>query len=328
MVNVKPVKTGVIGLGAIGERLINGFKENSQINVSAVCDIDPTRARKVAEGLDGANWFTEYSELLAVKDIELVYVAVPPAFHKAVVLEAVQQGKHILCEKPLANSLEEAHQMWKAAEGAGIVHAMNFPLNYSTGLNKMAELLANGYIGDLRRINLSMHFPQWPRAWQQNAWVGGREQGGYVLEVGAHFIQAILKMFGSITSVRSEIQFPADPAASETGIIATMRLQDGTAVLVDGMSHIAGEERLALTLFGSKGTLSLENWSSLKGGQIGEKIKEIPLDGFQVKSRLIDEVVKAIRGESAELYDFKVGYEVQAVLEALRRPNSDNWNEI
>ncbi|WP_224654510.1 hypothetical protein, partial [Escherichia coli] len=79
------------------------------------------------------------------------------------------------------------------AKEARIVHAMNFPLNYGQAATKFAELINDNYIGKLRRLQLSMHFPEWPRAWQKTDWVGGRDQGGFVLEVGVHFIQQTLK---------------------------------------------------------------------------------------------------------------------------------------
>ena len=86
-----------------------------------------------------------------------------------------------------------------------------------------------------------MHFPEWPRAWQKNDWVGGREQGGFVLEVGVHFIQQTLKLFGEIHNIQTRLEFPEDPALCETGIIATAELADGTPVLIEGMSGIAGQ---------------------------------------------------------------------------------------
>jgi predicted dehydrogenase len=318
-----PVRVGIVGLGAIGERLINTFKTYDEIEIKAVCDIAADRAKQVGEELGGVEWYTDHKALIAQPDVDLVYVAVPPIFHQAITLDVLQAKKHVLCEKPLANSVEEAKSMLEAAQQADVVHAMNFPLNYSASTLKFLQLIQEGYIGDLRRIGLLMHFPQWPREWQQNDWVGGREQGGYILEVGAHFIQLIQKAFGPITEVQSELQFPEDPKACESGVVAKMRLADGTPILVDGLSHIAGEERLALTAYGSKGTLSLENWRELKGGRLGEPLTEISIEDVQPPQGLMPNVVKAIRGQSADLYDFKVGYDVQVVLEALRHPQNN-----
>jgi hypothetical protein len=89
------------------------------------------------------------------------------------------------------------------------------------------------------------------------------------------------------------IQYPADPLASENGIIAFLELEDGTPVLIDGLSQIAGEEEIKFTAYGSKGTLSLVNWANLEGGKIGEPIREIEADQSLADS-LIDHLVKAL----------------------------------
>jgi predicted dehydrogenase len=109
-----------------------------------------------------------------------------------------------------------------------------------------------------------MHFPQWPRIWQQNGWVGKREQGGFVLEVGVHFIQQTLKIFGDIKNIQTRLELPNDPNKCETGIVATAELGDGTPVLIEGLSQIAGEVFIGFTAYGSEGTVSLENWGSVK----------------------------------------------------------------
>lgn len=316
-----PIRVGIVGLGAIGERLIQAFKPYAEIEVSAVCDINVERAKQVASDLGGIKWYTQHKELLKQSDVDIVYVAVPPAFHHGVVLDTLQAKKHLLCEKPLANSAEEAQTMLEAVEKAGVIHAMNFPLNYATSTLKFAQLIEEGYVGELKRIGLTMHFPEWPRLWQQNAWVGGKEQGGFILEVGAHFIQLIQRIFGPITQIQSELQFPEDPKACETGVIARMELDDGTPILVDGLSQIAGEEHLALTIYGTEGTLSLENWRQLKGAKLGETMKEISIEDVTPQAGLIENLIQAVQGKEAELYDFQVGYQVQLVLEALRNPD-------
>jgi predicted dehydrogenase len=322
----KPVRIGIIGLGAIGGRLLTPLKKlhtSNEIEIAAVCDVNEGLAKQVSAELDGIPYYTSHNTLLEGTDVDLVYVAVPPAYHHRIVLDVLQAKKHVFCEKPLANSVEEAQEMLEAAEQAGVVHAMHFPLNYSASLHKFSQLVNEGYLGELKRISLVMHFPQWPRAWQQNNWIDSREQGGFVLEVGVHWIQAIQKVFGPITNILSELQFPADPTKCENGIIARMTLADGTPILVDGLSHLAGEEHIALIAYGTEGTLTIENWRTLKGGKTGEAIAEMPVDESSDQPWIMKHVVDAIHGKpDADIYDFKVGYDAQVVLEALRNPKN------
>ncbi|MEH7332626.1 Gfo/Idh/MocA family oxidoreductase [Neobacillus drentensis] len=309
---------GIIGLGAIGQRLIKKFKEHSDVEITAVCDRLESLVRETSNALGGVQTYTDYQGLIANQRVDLIYVAVPPKFHHPIVMDVLKAKKHVLCEKPLANSLDEAKEMAQAAKEAGVIHAMNFPLNYEQGATKFAELIGQNYVGKLRRLQLTMHFPEWPRFWQKNDWVGEREQGGFVLEVGVHFIQQTLKLFGGIKNIQTRLELPDDPQKCETGVIATGELEDGTPVLIEGLSQIAGKEHIGFTAYGSEGILSLENWGELKGGKNGEELKAISF-GETKTNHLIDELVKAANGQEAELYDFEVGYKAQEILEELRK---------
>lgn len=313
------IHIGIIGLGAIGQRLIRQFTEHNQVEIVAVCDQLESLSRETADALgSGVQAYTDYRNLLDDPQVGLVYVAVPPKYHHQIVMDVLNARKHVLCEKPLANSLSEAREMAEAAKTADVVHAMNFPLNYEQAATKFAELIGQNYIGTLRRLQLTMHFPEWPRLWQKNDWVGGREQGGFVLEVGVHFIQQTLKLFGEIKNIQTRLELPDDVEKCETGIVATAELDDGTPILIEGLSQIAGKEYIGYTAFGTEGTLSLENWGQLRGGKRGEELKPILFDDA-THTRLMDELVKAVNGQEAELYDFGVGYKAQEVLEELRK---------
>ncbi|MFD1737516.1 Gfo/Idh/MocA family protein [Bacillus salitolerans] len=314
------VKLGIIGLGAMGQRLIQTIihSHSDTIEITAVCDSSESLTKQVAEELQVTNYTTDYHVLLNNEEIQLIYIAVPPKFHERIVLDAVQ--KHILCEKPLANSLEEAGRMLEAVERENVLHMMNFPLNYQGAMYKMMELLEDGYIGKYRRIDLTLHFPKWPRSWQKNSWVGKREQGGFMLEVGAHWIQFILKNFGQILHIKGDVHYPEDPNASESGVIATLTLENDIKVHVNGLSQMAGNERVELAIHGTEGSVMIENWGTLKAGKSGEAFEEIPIK-HKGNNRLLDHVVAAIKGEKADIYDFRIGYNVQVVLEAFKQQN-------
>jgi len=321
------IHIGIIGLGAIGERVMNQFQGQKDIVVTAFCDTNKTRLKVMAETFHVDRVTRDYQELLATEDLDAVYVAIPPKYHEEIVLAAIAAGKHILCEKPLANSMVEAEQILAAVEKTNLVHAMHFPLNYQTCLQQFELLFNEGYIGKVRRINLKMHFPHWPRLWQQSEWVAGREQGGYVLEVGVHWIQMIQRIFGSITEVRSQLQFPDDPLLCENGIVAEMKLENGISILIDGLSNIGGQELIEFAVYGTEGTILLRNWRQLLAAKSGDDLEELTLTEGSGKN-LISEFSKAILGEAAELYDFSVGYNAQVVLEALRHPKHNNWQKV
>lgn len=321
------IHIGIIGLGAVGERLLKAFAETKDDIKLSVCDVSEDRLREVRNTYNTEFGFTNYTDLLKEGEIDGVYVAVPPKFHEQIVLDAIETGKHILCEKPLANSVEEAKRMLDAVRRSSLVHGMHFPLNYQKSIVYFGQLLDDKYVGNVRRINLKMHFPHWPRLWQQNEWVASREQGGFVLEVGVHWIQLIQRFFGKIVAVRSQLQFPDDPHACENGIVAEMKLEDGTEILIDGLSNIGGEEALEFAVYGTEGTLKVRNWRQLLAGKNGQELREVITDGVKVNT-LVDEFLKGMKGSESELYGFQEGYEAQVVLESLRNPVSNEWQQL
>lgn len=310
------VRVGIIGVGAVGERLLRKFVQHPQTEVVVLCDTNTERLQALQEEFGGLHISGNVHEVTQNPDIDLVYVAVPPKGHRDVVSEVLRAGKHLLCEKPLANSIEEAEEMVQAVEQAGVVHAMNFPTTYGNVFRSLQESFQKGDIGVLQRINVKMHFPEWPRAWQRNAWIGSREQGGFVREVGPHYIQLIQRLFGEIVNVQTYIEFPDDPELCETGIIARMELANGVPILVDGVSGVGKKEDISFTLYGDKGTLTLANWSELRIGTT-EGEQAIPMERDDHLHALLTEVVKAVKGEPASLVTLHDGLEVQKVLEQL-----------
>lgn len=312
----------MIGLGAVGERLLRAFEANADTEVVAVCDTNEERVRTVAEQLGGVFGARDYREVLAQPQVEVVYVAVPPKFHRDIVINAFAAGKHVLCEKPLANSVEEAAAMRDAAVASGLVHAMHFPMMYRPEFAEMKRLVEEGYLGDLRRIELKAHFQQWPRPWQVNPWIATREQGGFVREVFPHYIHMIQEMFGRVAETEAVLEFTKEPGHSETGMMGRMMMESGTPVLLDGLADTAKPEEIVFGAYGTEGSLVLTNWSVLWKGGPGQAVEKVEVLQADRHIGLVTELVRAIGGQPATIVDFEKGYEVQVVLEQLLQGRS------
>ncbi|MBM7614947.1 putative dehydrogenase [Alkaliphilus hydrothermalis] len=312
----KTINVGIIGAGIVGERVIKALQKHERGNILGVFDVNEERSKYIC-GQYHLEAVKDYKELLNNQEIDVVYLAVPPKYHHSIALEIIKANKHIICEKPLANSISEAKEMLEAAEKQGVVHAMNFPTVYTPAFKRMKALLDEGFLGTTRRIELKAYFPQWPRPWQQTDWIGSREQGGFVREVFTHFVQMIGMVLGEIVDIDTNIEYPEDSLACETGIIATAALKNGTPILFNGFSDVAIQESLALTLYGTEGTISMENWRELWTSSKGEARKRLELEETDHLLELIDEVFKAIEKKEASIITFEAGYHAQIVIEEL-----------
>lgn len=270
------LKMAVIGLGKMGLHMIHQA-ENTQMDISveitAVCDANEQSLQEFAATRPAVKTYRDYKQLLDEQQIDLVYIAVPPKYHYPVVMDALDRRIHVFCEKPLANSLEEARKMVEAAEQAGVVHAVHFSMPHESAVLKLQEMVKQQAVGDIRKIDLILQFPQWPRSWRQNEWITSRDQGGFILEVGIHWIHMIQNVFGRLRVLNAQVTYPADqPDACEQEVQAVLEVQDGTRVHLQGISHFAGEERVSMVVYGTEGTIALENWEELMSGKIGQPL--------------------------------------------------------
>ncbi|MBT2708499.1 Gfo/Idh/MocA family oxidoreductase [Bacillus sp. ISL-47] len=310
------VKVGLIGMGAVGERILRQFQQHEEIEIAALCDRNEERLNKLKVELPAAAMYTDHLDLLQDETIDLIYLGVPPKFHHAIAMDIIRSRKNLLCEKPLANSVAEAKEMYEAAERADIIHAMNFPMVYSQAFQVFKEKIQSGELGKIKKIELHLHFTHWPRSWQKNEWISSREQGGFIREVAPHFIQMIHEVFGEMGDIHSFVEYPEDEHLCETSFISSMKLPGNIPVLFNGIADIGQKEHLSFKVFGDKGTLDMLNWGILSQSTAADNGEPISLEAAE-KNSLAEELLKAIKGDSAKLVSFKEGFGVQKVLEAL-----------
>ncbi|PYE52747.1 Gfo/Idh/MocA family protein [Deinococcus yavapaiensis] len=307
-----PVRVGILGVGAIGLSLARSFAAHPETVVTALHDRDASRA-DAAVRETGGRWFDDPRALLDA--VDLVYVAVPPAAHHDLVLSALRAGRHVLCEKPLAVNLAEATEMLEAARAAGVVHAMQLPLPYQAGVRVFAEQVRSGTLGDLRHAEVTMVFPEWPRAWQRNPWIATRAQGGPVRECTPHLFQVVEDVLGPVTRLRADVTFPSDPEHCEQSAVGVLELASGVRVAVNVLTDVRRPEDVSLTVYGSAGTARLGHWRTPMFAADDGPLQPLPVseDGGV---NLVSELVKAVRGEAAFLLDFSVGARLQQLQDA------------
>jgi predicted dehydrogenase len=154
----------VIGAGYWGPNLARNFRSSPDWDLVAVCDLDPERARSVIGARSTVEAITSVDALLAREDIDAVAVATPAHTHAPIALAALEAGKHVLIEKPLADSSERAHQLVSRAADLERVLMVDHTFCYTPVVLKMRDLIEEGTLGDLLfvdsvRINLGLVQP-------------------------------------------------------------------------------------------------------------------------------------------------------------------------
>lgn len=210
----KPLRGAVIGAGGIIARLrhIPAFQEAASSGLAeivAICDPVPAALAVAGEqfGIADRDRYLDYRDILAREDIDVITVATPNSLHEPISIAALQAGKHVLCEKPLALSLAGARRMAAAAHESGRVTAVNHRYRWVPAARYLKELVETGEVGEVRQIfmnyfNAGVHDPSAPIKWRQTR----AEGGGILADIGSHLIDLSHWLLGPITRIRCDLQ--------------------------------------------------------------------------------------------------------------------------
>ncbi len=152
---MKKIKVGLIGTGFMGRTHSNAYKSVNNIfgdevvpELTAVADINADNAKALAERYGFQRWTTEWKEIVADPEIELVDITTPNASHCPIAMEAARHGKHVYCEKPLAMTAAEAVEANRVVEEAGVVSSVGFNYVRNPIQQYVRELIASGELGE------------------------------------------------------------------------------------------------------------------------------------------------------------------------------------
>ena len=159
---MRTINVGVIGVGAMGYNHARVYSKLENANLVAVADVVKPTLDKVCKKYK-TKGYSEIEDLLKNPEIEAVSVCVPTTFHHEVVMQAIKYGKHVLVEKPIAFTAEEAEEMIDAAKKAGVKLATGHVERFNPAVQKAKELIENEVIGDLVTISAKRVGPFPPR---------------------------------------------------------------------------------------------------------------------------------------------------------------------
>jgi predicted dehydrogenase len=152
------ITLAAIGVGRMGGGHVRGFVQMPDVRITALCDIRQTTLAQVKAAVDkqygdsSCRTYADFRELLARPDIDAVVIAPGENWHPLMVIEAARRGKHIYCEKPLSTTLVEGWAARQAVEQYGVIFQFGTQQRSSHYYRHTAELVRNGYIGDVRTV--------------------------------------------------------------------------------------------------------------------------------------------------------------------------------
>jgi predicted dehydrogenase len=194
------MKFGVIGAGTIGRLRAQSIRSNPDTQLLGVADPAVANAEGAVQG-SGAKAVADWRQLLELPGLEVVMVSSPIQFHEEAVIAALQAGKHVLCEKPLAATVEASRRMVEAARKAGRTLATGFNHRYYPSMKFLKQAVDEGRIGTVDHLRVfgghdGLH--NFRADWQYKAPVSG---GGAMMDVGIHMTDLARFVLGEVSEV-------------------------------------------------------------------------------------------------------------------------------
>ena len=234
--DVNEIGVGLVGYKFMGKAHSNAYRQVGRFfdldlapGMRALCGRDEEAVKAAAAALGWEGYETDYRRLLERDDVGLVDVATPGNTHREISVAALEAGKHVICEKPLANSLDEASEMLEAARAAGTVNVVCFNYRRAPAVQLAKNLIDSGRLGEIRhwRAVYLQDFilaPAFPLIWRFKREVAG---SGALGDLGAHLIDLSHFLVGPVKEVVGTAETFVKERPLETG-------EDGTGpVTVD-----------------------------------------------------------------------------------------------
>jgi predicted dehydrogenase len=332
---VKKVVWGVLSTAKIGrERVLLGMKKSAMIEIRAIASRDAARGRQTAELLGIPKSYDSYDALLADPEIEAIYNPLPNHLHVPLTLKAAAAGKHVLCEKPIAMTADEALALREAASQVLIAEA--FMVRFHPQWLRARELVRSGRIGTLRAVQMIFGYnnldPANVRNRSETGGGGLYDIGCYAIVAGRYFLDS--EPTRGIALVDRDPVFGTDRLTS-----ALLDFGDGRRLDFTVSTQIAPQQRL--TLCGTKGRIELpipvnapqgaktrlliDDCSALDGsGIVTETLPES--DQYQLQGEAFS---RAVRGEAPLQFGVEDAIANMRAIDALfRSERSGRWESV
>ena len=321
----KAIRVGIVGCGKISEAdHIPGYLAAKGCKITALCDTRPERMAAVQEkfpALKDAVCFAKDKDLFASGQVDAVSICTPNDCHYPQTMAACKAGLHVLCEKPMAGSLEQTTRMISAAKKAGIVLQINQSLRYSGEYQAVVDLVAKGAIGEpfhARCIRGGIGTPN--QNWSPGAdwFVQKAHEGGLLVDIGIHMADLMRMVMGPADTVAGVVDTRLDHIDVADNVNALIRYKNGGTGMLELSWTMPGGAGF-FEVYGTKGRIRMG--FSKEGTELWQDGKKEPTTYPKGKRRNNSQRVfqDAILGKGKTLTPGEYGRRALAICAAIQK---------
>ena len=315
------VRWGLIGCGDIAQkRVAPALLESPQSELVAVSRLNTELLDEFADRFKVLHRFTHWQQLVQSNDIDAVYVATPVNLHAEQTIAAIEAGKDVLCEKPMAMNVAECDRMIAAAETNGVKLGIAYYRHFYPLVRRMKKLIDSEEIG--KPIVAQVDAFEWfnpgssnPRAWLLQPEISG---GGPMFDFGCHRIQLLLHLFGPVRVIKSIASKALFDRMVEDTALASFEFSQGTVATLT-VSHAVMDPRDSFTVWGSEGSMTTEvlNQGKLIITTRDGQRTETHLPAENIHQPLVEDFVQAVIDDRQPSVPGEIGRAVAEVEEEI-----------
>ena len=309
-------KIALVGCGRISKNHFDAIAKVEGLELSAVSDADAERARAAGDA-QGVRWFANYAEMLKSADADVVTIATPSGVHAAQGVAAARAGKHVITEKPMAITLEQADSLVQACDTAGVRLFVVKQNRLNPAIQLLKRAVDKGRFGRIYLANTTVRWNRPQEYYDAAPWRGTWEfDGGAFMNQASHYVDLIQWLIGPVESVIAKTATQARKIEAEDSGVAVMKFRNGAlgVIEVNVLTHPRNWEG-SVTIIGEKGTAKIS-------GTAVNRVEHWEFADYDDDDKMID----AAATHPASVYGFgHEGYyrNVLAVLRGEAQPETD-----
>ncbi len=310
----KKVKIGLVGCGQIGRWHLDAYKANPDLQIVAIADVEEHKAKSFA-GEVGANTYRSHREMISHEKMDGVSVCTIPSTHRDIVMDFLEAGIPVLCEKPLSISLREAKEMVQKADEKKLLLLTAFKLRFSEEAAKAKELIDSGVLGKILNFRLIFGgYMDMTGTWFVKKELSG---GGVIMDNGPHAVDLVSYLLGDIKSVFSKATQSQNWGVEDTAKLEVV-LTNGTPGTLDLSWPVWVTPNAYLEIYGDEGAVLLDTQGVTYKFKTWKEWKRVPNKSGPEGAfkKQINHFIQAIQSHKTTLIDNQAGLKAQAVIEA------------
>ena len=275
---MRKIKFGIIGLGKIGPRHKKKIDENENCDLIAICDNDKNKLNKIDR--NNINLYSDYKMMLENNDIDVVSICTPNYLHSKMTIDALNAGKHVICEKPMALYTNDCEKMIEASN-KNKQHLFIVKQNrYNPPVHAVKKLLNEKRLGNIINIAINCYWNRNKEYYYSSDWKGIKSKdGGALFTQFSHFIDLMYWFAGSVKSVYAFAKNYNHPEIEieDTGTVS-LKFTNGAIGTINFTNCAYGKNMEgSITLFGERGTVKI-------GGEYLNTLEYQKIENFEISN--------------------------------------------